>query len=361
MKAIQFTLSAALLTTTLLSCGVSEKFVQDDVYASRTPLVPIGTDLNDPTDYAAFVQKKERSKENTAYYTPQYGNLSYDNRMPKNFYGPTGGLSSSYGSWFRSLYYPGYFDHYRSYYLNMGSLNGYPGYFNYPNYYYGNGLCSYNNMYYYHDLYGYNNYFGYGYGGYGYGNGYGYGYPMGHGYGNGSGYYNSFGQGATYAPQSKHVNTGNVSSASAGSTTGRYGSSTGGNVIYYQNGMKTAPSSPTVGRNTAVTYADLNSRTTSSSTTSTPVVVNRPTTARTAQPTVARPTTATSSASGRTGATTYSNGNPQIRRTDGVQTPSRQVSPSMNSTRSSSPTFNSSPSSSPSGRGSVGAPSGGRR
>lgn len=53
------------------SCGSSEHFMRDDVYATRTPMVPIGTDLRDETDYAAYAYKRDRVEEKIEYQTNQ--------------------------------------------------------------------------------------------------------------------------------------------------------------------------------------------------------------------------------------------------------------------------------------------------
>ena len=68
-KALKFGVYLGAVVS-LTGCGSSEHFMQDDVYNTRTPIMPPGTDLNDVTDYATFVAKKEQTEvpqERTTY------------------------------------------------------------------------------------------------------------------------------------------------------------------------------------------------------------------------------------------------------------------------------------------------------
>src|SRR4051794_15245387 len=83
-KMLKFGVGAGVLAL-LSSCGSSEHFMQDDVYNTRTPIMPPGTDLNDVTDYATFVAKKEQEAEpeRTTYVSPrQY----HDYFHPSQYY-----------------------------------------------------------------------------------------------------------------------------------------------------------------------------------------------------------------------------------------------------------------------------------
>ena len=277
------------VVTSLASCGTSEHFMQDDVYNTRTPVMPPGTDLNDVTDYATFVAKKEQTEtppERTAYVSP---------RDYRDFF---------YYSQFMYYGYPPY---------AIAPGLSYVGY-GYPNHYsgFGNGYYSsigFGNFYGYNP-YGYNPYGGY-YGTYGY-NPYGYGYNP---YWNSS-YYNNFGGGGyygggyygggyygggyTYTSKSKaKPNTpGNIANSHAGSSAGRMGSTSNGEVVYFPNKMMINPNPGTpsstpyngVGRNPAIrvnegiTPAVNNGR---SGVAGNRVPVTRPTTS--ARPTISAP------------------------------------------------------------------------
>lgn len=205
----------------LAGCGTSEHFMQDDVYNTRTPIMPPGTDLNDVTDYATFVAKKEQTQtpERTTYVSPrQYNDYFYNSQYIYYGYSPYGamtglgyyGYGSYYNTYHNGIFYPS---------IGFGS-------------YYGSS-CN----YYYHP---YNGYYGsnpynpyYGYGGYYY-------YP---------------GNSYSYTPISKPNTGGNMGNAHAGTATGRMGSTTNGGFVSYQNKLIAKPTTPGftgVGRNTTV-------------------------------------------------------------------------------------------------------------
>lgn len=181
------------IVTFLSACGTSEHFMQDDVYNTRTPIMPPGTDLNDVTDYATFVAKKEQTEtqERTTYVSPrQYNDYFYNSQYV--FYG----------------------------YSPYSSLSGL-GYYGYGSYYHPNGFG-----------YGSNLYPSIGFGSY-YGSGYGpYSYPYGYYGGYGQPYYPYYGSNSWYTPSNKPNTGSNLSNSHAGTSAGRMGSSTSGIVSY---------------------------------------------------------------------------------------------------------------------------------
>ncbi len=202
----------------LAGCSTSEHFMQDDVYNTRTPIMPPGTDLNDVTDYATFVARKEQTQtpDKTTYVSPrQYNDYFYNSQYIYYGYSPYGALTG--------LGYYGYGNYYSTY--NNGIF--YPS-IGFSSYYGGSG------NYYYHPYNGY--YYGsnpyspyYGYGGYYSGNSY------------------------SYTPISKPNTGGNIGNAHAGTATGRMGSTTGGGIISYQNKLNAKPTARAgVGRNTTI-------------------------------------------------------------------------------------------------------------
>ncbi|WP_300665144.1 hypothetical protein [Fluviicola sp.] len=240
------------VTASLVSCGTSEHFMQDDVYNTRTPVMPPGTDLNDVTDYATFVAKKEQTEtppERTTYVSPRdYRDFFYYSQFMYYGYSPyamTPGLS----------------------YIGYGYPNHYSGFGN--GYYASIGFGNYYN----YNPYGYNPYGGYyggGYNPYGYNpywnapyyNNYGGGYYGGGYYGGG----NYYGGGYTYTQKGKPNTGGNLSNAHAGTSGGRMGSSSNGEIINYPHKMMINPNSGIpaatpyngVGRNPAIRINDGN-------------------------------------------------------------------------------------------------------
>ncbi|MNU83763.1 hypothetical protein D3C71_734720 [compost metagenome] len=228
------------VVTSLVSCGTSEHFMQDDVYNTRTPVMPPGTDLNDVTDYATFVAKKEQTEtppERTTYVSP---------REYRDFF---------YYSQFMYYGYPPY---------AIAPGISYIGY-GYPNHYTGFGNGFYSSIgfgnYYGYNPYGYNPYGGY-YGNYGY-------HPYGYDpywnspyYGNyGGGYYGGGyygGGGYTYTQKGKPNTPGNLANSHAGTSAGRMGSTTNAGIVNYPHKMMINSGTPSstpyngVGRNTAV-------------------------------------------------------------------------------------------------------------
>ncbi|WP_430402048.1 hypothetical protein [Fluviicola sp.] len=300
----------------LASCSTSEHFMQDDVYNTRTPIMPPGTDLNDVTDYATFVAKKEQTEapaERTTYVSPrQYTDYFY-----------------------RSQYiYYGY-----SPYSSMSGL----GYYGYGSYYHPNGYGYGNNLY---PSVGFGSYYGTGYNMYGY-NPYSY---YGSSYYGGCGYYGqsypSYGGGSWYTPVSKPNTGSNLSNMHAGTSGGRMGSSTNGGVITYPNQITANPNHgyTGVGRNT---NANINSS---------PVGIENGRSVSTAtnraslRPAVSRPST-----SGEQTGTYQRVGNPTIN-SGGNNSNNRTINNSTNSNTRTTPTLRGGSSG---GGGSVSSPSSG--
>ena len=202
------------IVASLVGCGTSEHFMQDDVYNTRTPIMPPGTDLNDVTDYATYVAKKEQTEapaERTAYVSPrQYNDYFYNSQYL--FYG----------------------------YSPYSSLSGL-GYYGYGGYYHPNGYYFGNNLY---PSIGFGSYYNYGYNPYGY-----YGNPY---YGGGYGQW--YGNTSWHTPANKPNTVSNLSSSHAGTSAGRMGSSTNG-IVSYPNQLIAKPATnryPGVGRNSTV-------------------------------------------------------------------------------------------------------------
>lgn len=229
------------VTLSLAGCGASEHFMQDDVYNTRTPMMPPGTDLNDVTDYATFVAKKEQNEtsEQTAYVSPrQYNDLFYNSQFVYYGYSPYAPITG--------ISYFGYSNYYRPVY----------GYF-------GNGMGYSINPYGYSSAY--------------YSNPYMIGYPQ-----------YSYGTPSWYAPVSKPSTSKNLSSSHAGTAAGRMGSTTNNGVVNYQNKMIAKPNTQGysgVGRNTTVNSSPVVSSSSSSNgrnssvqprTTVRPVIAGRP-------------------------------------------------------------------------------------
>ena len=196
------------VAASLAGCGTSEHFMQDDVYNTRTPIMPPGTDLNDVTDYATFVAKKEQTEtppEQTAYVSPrQYTDIFYRSQYVSYGYSPyapvTGISYFGYGNYYHPTY--GYSSN------GMGVM--YP--YGYSSAYYGNP------------------------------------YMLGYGYSN-------YGTASWYTPIGKPNTSKNLSGAHAGTSAGRMGSTTNGGVVSYQNKMIVKPNTSgvsSVGRNTTV-------------------------------------------------------------------------------------------------------------
>lgn len=175
------------VVASLVGCSASEHFMQDDVYNTRTPIMPPGTDLNDVTDYATFVAKKEQTEtpERTTYVSPrQYNDHFYHSQYAYYGYSPYSAVTGL-------------------------------GYYGYGN------------------SFGSNTYYGYNYNPYGYNHPYYGGNPSSSFYGQYYPYYS--GNTSWYSPKGK-PNTGfNSSHASAGSSAGRLGSSTNGGIVSYPN------------------------------------------------------------------------------------------------------------------------------
>ncbi|MGV3611176.1 MAG: hypothetical protein ACO1N0_09530 [Fluviicola sp.] len=315
------------VAASLAGCSTSEHFMQDDVYNTRTPLMPPGTDLNDVTDYATFVAKKEQNEipEQTAYVSPrQYNDLFYNSQYVYYGYSPyssmTGigyygynGINSPY-----SMYRYGYGG---AFYPTVG-FGGY----------YGNG---YNPYYYGNNFYGGNAY-------YGYGNPYNY---------NGN-------SASNYSLITKPNTSKNLSSSHAGTAAGRMGSTTNNGVVSYQNKMIAKPNTPGysgVGRNTTVNSSPVVSSASNGRNsglqpraTARPVIAGRP----------------SASSSSSTATRTSTNSNTTIQ-SNNANTGSGRTFTNSSTTRTSSPSVRSSGgssggSSTPSSSGG-GARSGGRR
>lgn len=155
-KMFKFGVSAGVLAL-LTACGSSEHFMQDDVYNTRTPIMPPGTDLNDVTDYATFVVKKEQETqpERTTYVSPrEYRDYFYYSQYYFYGYSPYSTLTGiSYYGYGNFHYPPGYGVGYGSTFF-YPSMNGayWPNSMGFGNAYYGNGYYPYgmyyNNPYY---------------------------------------------------------------------------------------------------------------------------------------------------------------------------------------------------------------------
>jgi len=294
------------VAASVVSCGTSEHFMQDDVYNTRTPMMPPGTDLNDVTDYATFVAKKEQAEtpEQTAYVSPrQYNDIFYNSQFVHygySAYAPVTGISYfGYGNYYRPSY--GYFSN------GMGTM--YP--YGYSSAYYGNPYML-------------------GYGQYSYGNS------------------------SWYAPINKPNTSKNLSSSHAGTSAGRMGSTTNNGVVNYQNKMIAKPTTSgysAAGRNSvnyaspAVSSPSSNGRSSSVQprTTARPVIAGRP------------------SASGSTVTRTNSNNNTSVESTNSNTGSGRTFTNTTNSssTRSTPSSVRSSGSSSSGGSGTSGGSSGG--
>lgn len=242
----------SIITTAglLASCGTSEQYIQDDVYSVKTPLIPPGTDLTDVTDYSTYVAKKEQTKEKTIYN-------SSSNGRPGDFYDPTFRMMYRYDPF--NAYFMGY--PYNNMMFGSSVSYGFMGFYTYNRhfnpwyfrpygnsypYYSGHGqpFMGYYSPYYppynYYPSYFENSPFGYGHpGGYGYGN-YGFGGYGGYGYGGNNVGFGGYSSGGYYSQTSKPNTPGNFSRMSAGSSAGRYGSGSNGQVEYYPNELKTS-------------------------------------------------------------------------------------------------------------------------
>lgn len=324
----------------LASCGSSEHFLQDDVYNTRTPIMPPGTDLNDVTDYATFVAKKEQSEtpERTTYVSPrQYTDYFYNSQYIYYGYAPFAMMTGI--GYYGYNAYNGFYSGYHPYGYGYGYSYGMGSPF-YPTVgfggYYGGGY----NPYYAGNYYGGYPYYGNGY----YGNGYG-----------GSYYY-----GGSYTPKSKPNTPDNIGSAHAGTSAGRLGSSNGA-IVSFPNQIAAKPNGFSgVGRNPNQT---INSSPVGNTASSRPVIADR-------NPDFSRGTVARPSSSGRpavsdrpTGAyrTSSDPASGSSNRTYNSN-PSRTINtPSTNSRPTSSPTIRSGGGSSGGGVSGGGARSGGRR
>ena len=299
----------------LAGCGSSEHFMQDDVYNTRTPIMPPGTDLNDVTDYATFVAKKEQTEipqERTTYVSPrQYTDYFYNSQYVFYGYSPYAPITG--------VGYYGYNNFYTPYY-NMG-------------YGYGYGSNTFGNPYHY----GYSTAYPYAY------------YPYGQSY---------YGNTSWYTPVSKPGTTPkNLANSHAGTSAGRLGSSTSG-IVNYENKLIAKPSNrgfAAAGRNTTVNSSPvLNNTGVGGRASATPA---RP--RESVRPVVAGGRTSTIE---RSGSYNRSESNPGVSNRS-TTSESRTINTNSN-TRTSSPTMRSSGSSggsvsSPSSGG--GSRSGGRR
>ncbi len=151
---------AFLVLILVSSCATSNQWIEDDVYSMKSAIIPIDTDVNDETDYNAFVYKKS-TEEKSEIYVDQYNvDRSWNNSFVyfgMNQYRPSFDLCSCNG---RNIYYsPSSF--HNQYYANMYGCNDFYGY--------NSGFA--NNGYFYNPYYG-NGYFGNSYGNPYYGNSY---------------------------------------------------------------------------------------------------------------------------------------------------------------------------------------------
>lgn len=173
---------AFILALSLVGCGASSHYMQDDVYATRTPVVPLGTDMRDETDYAVYAYKREHTEENVQYTNNTNRNWQNNTRFGFGTYSmfPGSGFYMGYSTY--PYFAPGYYAYnsypyyeptyggYSPYMYGQGMYVNYYGnpYFNYGmNYgaYSPFGYSAWGNPYYnnYYNYYGYNNYYGGGY------------------------------------------------------------------------------------------------------------------------------------------------------------------------------------------------------
>jgi hypothetical protein len=112
--------------------------MKDDVYGSKTPLVPVGTDMTDETNYAVYVMKREQNENQTSYgntwnnsmdsrrfYNVRYAYTPLSNpyysygwgMSPLGMYGiPYAGIGYYYGSSYFCGNHFGYYSPYNSWY-----------------------------------------------------------------------------------------------------------------------------------------------------------------------------------------------------------------------------------------------------
>jgi hypothetical protein len=61
-------LAVSIITTSLMSsCITSEKWIEDDVYSLKEATLPLNTDVNEDTDYNAFIFQKQNSDDKIIY------------------------------------------------------------------------------------------------------------------------------------------------------------------------------------------------------------------------------------------------------------------------------------------------------
>lgn len=61
-------LAVSFFTTALLSsCITSEKWIEDDVYSLKDAAIPINTDINEDTDYNAYLLQKQNASNKVVY------------------------------------------------------------------------------------------------------------------------------------------------------------------------------------------------------------------------------------------------------------------------------------------------------
>ena len=150
--------SVFLFCATLLSsCATSDRWIVDDVYDVKSAMIPVDTDVNDETDYNAYVYKKT-IEDQPAVYVDQYNvdqntlfRLQYiENFSNRYFFSNCGCANRSF--FIPSLYYQDQF--YSSIYgcNDLYSANNYLLYNGaYYNPYYGNNFYTigyYGNGYY---------------------------------------------------------------------------------------------------------------------------------------------------------------------------------------------------------------------
>lgn len=164
MKRIHLYLFGVVAAITA-SCGSSAHFMKDDVYSTRTPMVPIGTDLRDETDYAVYAYKRDRIEEKVEYSADQQrwnnfrnSTVRLNNRWNYNlgvgaFMSPTWYVMNHYQYGGLGYYNPAncMFFGYANY-AYYGFSTAYPGPY-YGNYY---GYGGYTNMYYPNNYYFWN-------------------------------------------------------------------------------------------------------------------------------------------------------------------------------------------------------------
>lgn len=204
----------------ITSCGISEQFVQDDVYTKKSPALPLGTDLTDNLNYSTYVAQKMMQENDVVYITPANSSTfsPYEAMMMNRFNRRIAMGNFSFFNTF-SPSCP-------ECHSNFTGLWGYTGYSNFYGYPFYNYYVPYASNFYVNDF---NSFYAMHAGGYAFS-------PYLTFY-NSTPYYGGGGYSYYNTPKHKPTGMGSISNASAGTSKGRFGSS-GGQVTYYANQLK---------------------------------------------------------------------------------------------------------------------------